>query len=388
MQKPLVSFVVPCYRLASLLPECVASILSQTFEDFEIIIMDDCSPDNTEEIAKAFTDSRVIYIRNEQNLGALRNYNKGIRSSRGKYIWLISADDCLRQPYILQRYVETLENHPEVGFAFCPGVSLKGGKEGGVISYSTYGDIDTIARGENIIKRLSNGNMILAASVLVRRDCYEKLSLFPIDVVWAGIPVDFIWGGDWYLWLLFSLNYDVAYFAEPMVCYREHELSMTNTITRERIDSCWHSELAVITMISQAAKEKGALRVYWACLGALADFYAKHCASKSYEWMGQTSWSTIDLEQVESTLDRSPYTEQEKAWIRSRIMVALADLYYSKNDYVSARSYYLKGLKLKPFMLPVFLKLIFLSFGDPGRRIRGFLRAVRNNPRPWMRAPF
>lgn len=381
MQKPLVSFVIPCYRLAAFLPECVASILSQTFEDFEILIMDDCSPDDTEEVAKTFKDSRVSYVRNEQNLGALRNYNKGILLSRGKYVWLLSADDCLRQPYILQRYVETLENHPEVGFAFCPGVSLKGGKEGGVIDYSIYGDVDTIVRGEEIIRHSLKvkGNAILAASVLVRRDCYEKLSLYPVDVVWAGIPVDFIWGGDWYLWLLFSLSYHVAYFAEPMVCYREHELSMTNAITQERIDICWHSELAVITMISQAAKAKGALTVYRACLDALANFYAKHCASKPYAWMGQTSWSTIDFEQVESTLDRSPYTEQERAWIRSRIMVALADLYYSRGDSVSARSYYLKGLKLKPFTSSVLFKLVVLSFGGPGRQIRGFLRSARDH---------
>jgi glycosyltransferase involved in cell wall biosynthesis len=381
MQKPLVSFVVPCYRLASLLPECIASILSQTFEDFEVLIMDDCSPDNTEDVAKAFTDSRVIYVKNAHNLGALRNYNKGIRLSRGKYVWLISADDCLRRPYILQRYVETLETHPEVGFAFCPGISLKNGKEGGVLDYSTYGDVDKIVRGEALIKHSlkARANIILAASALVRRDCYEKLSLFPVDVVWAGIPVDFIWGGDWYLWLLFSLNYDVAYFAEPMVCYREHELSMTNAITRERINNCWHSELAVITMISQLAKEKGALTVYRACLGALAKFYASHCASKPYEWMGQTSWSTIDLEQVEATLDRGPFADQEKVWIRSRMMVALADHYYSRNDSVAARAYYLKGLKLKPFMLPAIAKLIVLSFGAPGRRIREFLRAVRND---------
>src|SRR5947209_11370258 len=86
--KPKVSFVVPCYKLAHLLPECINSILSQTFKDFEILIMDDCSPDNTEEIARSFKDPRVKHIRNDPNLGHLRNYNKGIELSRGRYIWL------------------------------------------------------------------------------------------------------------------------------------------------------------------------------------------------------------------------------------------------------------------------------------------------------------
>src|ERR1700757_2148167 len=75
MDTPAVSFVVLCYKLAHLLPECLNSILSQSFGDFEVLIMDDCSPDNTEEVTKSFRDPRVKYVRNAQNLGFLRNEN-------------------------------------------------------------------------------------------------------------------------------------------------------------------------------------------------------------------------------------------------------------------------------------------------------------------------
>src|ERR1700730_3911201 len=126
---PKVSFVVPCYKLAHLLPECVNSILAQTFADFEILIMDDCSPDDTPKVAQSFQDLRVRHVRNEPNLGHLRNYNKGINLARGKYVWLISADDRLRKPYVLQRYVELMDNHEGVGFACCPGVLLENGCE-------------------------------------------------------------------------------------------------------------------------------------------------------------------------------------------------------------------------------------------------------------------
>jgi glycosyltransferase involved in cell wall biosynthesis len=93
---PTVSFVVPCYKLAHLLSDCVDSILGQTYREFEVLIMDDCSPDNTPEVARSFQDARVKYIRNPTNLGHLHNYNKGIGLSQGKYVWLISADDYLR----------------------------------------------------------------------------------------------------------------------------------------------------------------------------------------------------------------------------------------------------------------------------------------------------
>src|SRR5208283_2490112 len=78
MTPPTVSFIVPCYKLAHLLPNCVHSILMQTYRDFEVLIMDDCSPDATPQVAQSFQDPRVKHIRNDPNLGHLRNYNHGI----------------------------------------------------------------------------------------------------------------------------------------------------------------------------------------------------------------------------------------------------------------------------------------------------------------------
>jgi glycosyltransferase involved in cell wall biosynthesis len=117
---PSVSFVVPCYKLAHLLPECINSILSQSYREFEILIMDDHSPDATPEVAASFKDPRVRHIRNDPNLGHLRNYNKGIELSRGRYVWLISADDYLGNRYVLERFVALLDENPRVGYTFCP----------------------------------------------------------------------------------------------------------------------------------------------------------------------------------------------------------------------------------------------------------------------------
>jgi len=125
---PLVSFVVPCYEMAHLLPECIKSILAQTYQDFEILIMDNCSPDSTPEVAGSFNDARVRHIRNETNIGHLRNFNKGITLSRGKYVWLVSADDLLRSPRVLGHYVDLMERSPKVGYAFCRAIELRSGK--------------------------------------------------------------------------------------------------------------------------------------------------------------------------------------------------------------------------------------------------------------------
>src|SRR5262245_28867868 len=99
---PKVRFIVPCHNLAHLLPNCLNSILAQTYSDFDALIMDDCSPAHTPEVAQACSDRRVRHVRHARNLGNIGNDKKGMALSRGPYIWLISADDYLQWEYLLQ----------------------------------------------------------------------------------------------------------------------------------------------------------------------------------------------------------------------------------------------------------------------------------------------
>src|SRR5215469_15348880 len=134
---PKVSFVVPCYKLGHLLAECIHSILSQSYQDFEVLVMDDCSPDNTPEVAKSFGDQRIKHIRNEPNLGHLRNYNKGIGLAKGEYVWLISADDCLRTKDAVEKYVRIMEQNRSVAYAFCPAMGLNAaGEPTGIVEWT------------------------------------------------------------------------------------------------------------------------------------------------------------------------------------------------------------------------------------------------------------
>src|SRR5882762_4197578 len=244
---PTVTFIVPCYKLAHLLPECINSVLNQSFQDWELLIMDDCSPDSTYEVAESFRDARIKYVRSEPNLGHLRNYNKGIEMASGRYVWLISADDRLRSSQILQRYVNVMNAQPSVGYIFFPGVGLQNGQETGLLKYSHHGDEDFVMDGrEFVLKRLMKANTVLAVAGMVRKECYERIGMFPLDMPYAG---------DWYLWCRFALQYNVAYLAEPMVCYRLHALSMTNVLLRERSFVCVEDDLAFFWRIMQEASE-------------------------------------------------------------------------------------------------------------------------------------
>jgi glycosyltransferase involved in cell wall biosynthesis len=298
---PKVTFVVPCYKLAHLLSDCVTSILGQTYTDLEVLIMDDCSPDNTAEVAGSFTDPRVKHIRNPQNLGHLQNYNKGIAIARGKYVWLISADDTLRRPYAVERYVQLLEEHSNVGYVFSPAVRLRDGQEWGTLDYSICCHRDAIFDGRDWLAQLIRRNRIVAASAMARRECYEKLGNFPLNLPWNG---------DWYLWCLFALYSDVGYFAEPMVCYREHDLNMTHSLLANASTHCTTADCAMPWIIKLIAERAGFSSLVQECVRAAAHEDVQRVASS-----GPLSAEA----QLENWLDQSGVSSQERAGIRALV---------------------------------------------------------------------
>jgi len=361
---PIVSFVVPCYKLAHLLSDCVDSILGQTYREFEVLIMDDCSPDNTPEVARSFQDARVKYIRNATNLGHLRNYNKGIGLSQGKYVWLISADDYLRRAHILERYVNLLERNPRVGYTFCPGVAVKNGRETDILAYSVHGNRDRIMPGHFLLKRLLMGNGVLAASGMARRECYDRISLFPLNMPWAG---------DWYLWCVFALHFDVGYFAEPMVCYREHNLSMTNSLAQKSAAACCEEDVAVIWSIKNKADEATFRNASKECLDAVVQFYARNIASKRYGM----SRPSLTLEEFEESLSRYCVIETDKARVRARVYAEVGNEYYWQGESALAKGFYESALKKNPWMLSTYVKRLLLSLGKRGDYLREAILSFR-----------
>ena len=88
-----VSVVIPTYNRASLLKRAIKSVLCQTYPDFEVIIVDDGSTDNTEEVIRSFDDKRVKYIKLKKNKGYPVALNKGVKTAKGEYIGFLDSDD-------------------------------------------------------------------------------------------------------------------------------------------------------------------------------------------------------------------------------------------------------------------------------------------------------
>lgn len=124
---PLVSVLMPVYKTAPYLSEAMDSMLHQTFKDYELIVLDDCSPDNAEEILDAYDDSRIVRYKGENNVGLSNVLNVGIEMARGKYIARMDSDD-ISLPNRLQIQVDYLEAHSEIDLVSV-GMRLFGAKE-------------------------------------------------------------------------------------------------------------------------------------------------------------------------------------------------------------------------------------------------------------------
>jgi glycosyltransferase involved in cell wall biosynthesis len=329
----------------------VNSILSQTYRDLEVLIMDDCSPDNTPEIAASFSDPRVRYVRNEHNLGHLQNYNKGIELSRGRYVWLISADDRLRRLYLLERYLRVMEENPNVGYACCPSIKLENGLETRVENCAAKRD--TIFDGKKFLLKLLKGNCIAAASGMVRRSCYEKCGTFPLDLPYAG---------DWFLWCLFALHHDVAYFAEPMVNYRSHEVSMTNYLMKYRAAVTFKEGFVVLWRIRSQAQQVGDAEIVKWCGFRLARLYGNHLVGGKYE-----SWTyRMTEEEFEASLSKEALGRAEENWIRARVWIAAGDCSLKLRKLRDAGEYYRRALQFDRWMMSLHARRFLLHTGDLG----------------------
>ena len=359
---PTVTFVVPCYNLGHLLRECVESILAQTYTDFEVLIMDDCSPDDTPCVAQSFSDPRVRHIRNDPNLGHLRNYDKGITLARGRYLWLISADDKLRRDYVLARFVATLDAHPEAGYVFCPANRFN--DDGDVDVYGAHGDREWVSPASRFVRTLLNGNSVSAPAVLARTACYHRIGGFPLDLPFAG---------DWYVWARFALDRGVVYLPEPMVGYRLHAANMTKGFLGSKAAALVRDELEVRWRIRRDAAALGdAEAVAWADAALVSDY-----AGRAACHVTDASPYGLTLAGIEESVRAHGAPQSLARRIHSAVWVAAGDAYYDKGQTAAARRCY--GRALGGLLAPkAVAKYLLATAGTPGRTVRWALTLARS----------
>jgi glycosyltransferase involved in cell wall biosynthesis len=370
MKRGLVTFIVPCYKLAHLLPECIQSILNQTYREFEILIMDDCSPDDTPTVAGSFSDQRIRYIRNERNLGHLRNYNKGIDLSSGKYIWLISADDKLRRTDTLERYVRVMQSDQNIGYVFCSCVGVQDGIETGIIDSYYYGPSDHVFEGHDFIATvLRKDGGLGSPSVMVRKECYERIAMFPLDMPHQG---------DLYLWFIWALQYDVAYIAEPLVNYRLHDCNMMKDLMNRVPQLVFQDVVNVLWRTKQRINKKKHSALVLRLEDVLARKYT-NAAMLSPRQIEGSGWPITVNDCVEAIRSHAS-SSHESQRLLALFYAHLGDKQWSLELFECARKSYVKALSRRWWMLKVWMKLFLALTGQPGVEFRRTIKGLAASP--------
>jgi glycosyltransferase involved in cell wall biosynthesis len=219
---PRVSIIIPNYNHAAFLTQRIDSVLAQTFRDFEIIILDDYSTDQSRKIIESYRgDPRISIEFNSINSGCVfKQWNKGIQCAGGDYLWIAESDD-YSSPEFLEKLVGVMERNPNVGVAFCDsfrvcGDEISPARERWFGEFARLYENDFTANGQEYVssQMLFFNTIPNASSALFRRELALQL---------GGADESFLLSGDWLFWISMLGLSDIAYVATPLNYYRYHE---------------------------------------------------------------------------------------------------------------------------------------------------------------------
>jgi glycosyltransferase involved in cell wall biosynthesis len=286
MAGPHISFLIPCYNYGQYLPDCLNTIFAQEGSfDYEVVIIDDASTDDTPDLLKTITDPRVRVLYNEKNLGHARTMERLLREARGALVARIDPDDRYR-PEFLRLTVPIFDQYPDVGLVYGDVALIDAeGRVTAQCADNQHGG--RVFHGNELVPLLQR-NFICAPSVIARRECW--LDALPIPGHLAF--------NDWYFTVKIARLWNFYFIPHVIADYRVHG---TN----------WHSRIA-----RDGSEER------------------------SIRWL---------LDHVYETPEKDPAVEREKQAARGRIYASHSidsgEKYFWNGNYASARRCYLRALR-------------------------------------------
>jgi len=197
---PEVSVIIPTYNRADLLPQAVESVLSQSYTDFELIVVDDGSTDSTQEVISEHRKLKYLF---QENLGVSAARNQGIRMARGRYICFLDSDDLWLNDK-LKEQIRLMRDHPEIRVSYTDEIWMREGKRVNPgkrhRKYSGW-----------ILKRLLPLCLISPSSVMIERGVFAEVGLFD-----ESLPVC----EDYDLWLRIGSRMPIYLVEEPLIVKR------------------------------------------------------------------------------------------------------------------------------------------------------------------------
>lgn len=219
---PKVSVIIPVYNSSKYVSEAIASVFAQTYQDFEIIVIDDGSTDNSREIIEDFIEkypSKINYIY-QKNKGIAGARNTGIKNAKGSLIALLDADDKWH-PARLEKEIVIIESSPQIGLVHSNLMSIS---EDGI-------PLENFKRNKKYLSGYIFKHLFLRSAdigsptVLFRKDCCMNVGLFDENIVCMGCD-------DRDMWLRIAQKYRVEYINEILAYHRLHNTNFSNNTQR------------------------------------------------------------------------------------------------------------------------------------------------------------
>ncbi|MGB3402563.1 MAG: glycosyltransferase [Microcoleaceae cyanobacterium] len=217
---PKISIVLPTYNQERYISDAIESVIHQTYQDFEIIIVNDASTDGTVDCVQAYSDSRIRLYSSPRNQGESAATNFGIQQAQGEWIAILHSDDIFAANK-LEKQIHYIESNPQVGAVLTQVQVINESKQ--PMSSENH-PLQRIFAQPNRTRFqwlnhfFTKDNCLCQTSAMIRRQCYQKLGLY--DLRFRQIP-------DFDFWVRFCLHYDLYILSEPLIYYRVHDSNIS-----------------------------------------------------------------------------------------------------------------------------------------------------------------
>jgi len=217
-QDILVSIIMPTYNRAGIISRAIKSVLAQTYEKFELIIVDDGSEDNTKDVVESFKDNRIIYRKYDTNQGANFARNRGIEMSQGEYLAFIDSDNEWNEIYLKSRIYALQSSSKNVGGVFGKARVIDTDDNEYVLSDELDdGEVNIGKNNEVLIEKMLIHNRIDTNTIVVKRECLLEIGMFDENIKRLQ---------DWecFLRVLVDSNYKIIFSNDTLVnIYRQND---------------------------------------------------------------------------------------------------------------------------------------------------------------------